>query len=452
MKTKSMLGSTCLMLLGLAACTNESDVWDDAPAGAVRFTGSVVGVGTRVNSAGDAWTGGEHVGIYMVGENDFAPVSGADNKEYTVQTEGALAPADATHLFYPTDGSKVRFAAYYPYAAVSNHIYKVDLTAAGEHDLLYAAPAAAYDQSNTSAVALAFKHQLALLTLTVKTSENAEATGITAQITRATKADFDLSTGTMSNLSASQALPMTANGATLQAMVLPGKLEGRIVFAFDSKTYTWDLANVALTAGTNHVYTITLKGVAEPAVEASLNTSVIGWTLLNGTQDVNQDAGSEGEGGTSTDMPPYTSNVTGFESLGTTSNPGGGTIQVGDGEANAVLKLGNSSTGASWTSNPIGAGMTKLSFYAIGWAAKTGQLTVGIDNAGTIGGAASQVAELVSASASTSNPYQIATVDLATQHFTYTLEGVTDLTTLTFTSAKPSGGDARCLVWGINVE
>ena len=193
--------------------------------------------------------------------------------------------------------------------------------------------------------------------------------------------------------------------------------------------------------------------MAEPAVEASLNTSVLGWTLLNDTQDVNQDAGSEGgEGETPTETPAYTSNVTGFESLGTSSNPGGGTIQVGDGEANAVLKLGNSKTGASWTSNPIGAGMTKLSFYAIGWAANTGQLTVGIDNAGTIDGAASQVAELVGASASTSNPYQIATVDLATQHFTYTLEGVTDQTTLTFTSAKPSGGDARCLVWGINVE
>lgn len=456
MKTKSMFGSICLMLLGLAACTNESDVWDEAPAGAVRFTGSVVGVGTRVNSTGDAWTGGEHVGIYMVGENDFAPVGGADNKEYTVQAGGAMSPADATHLFYPTDGSKVRFAAYYPYATVSNHIYKVDLTAAGEHDLLYAAPASAYDKANTSAVALQFKHQLSMLTLTVKTSENADATGITGHITRATKADFDLSTGTMSNLSASQALAMTANGATLQAIVLPGKLDGRITFAYDGKSYTWDLANVTLEAGTNHVYNITLKGVAGPAVEASLVSSIAGWVTINANQDVHQDADTEnpdpGTPETPTEMPPHTSNVTGFESLGTTANPGGGTIQVGDGEANSVLKLGNSSAGASWTSAPIGAGMTKLSFYAIGWAAKTGQITVSIDNAGTIGGEASQTVGLVSAGANTANPYQIAAVDLATQHFTYTLEGVTDQTTLTFTSAKPSGGDARCLVWGINVE
>lgn len=290
MKTNKLYWGTLAVVLGLTACTNEAEEFSTTPEGAVRFSSSI-NIGTKVNEAGDAWTGGETVGIYMIGETGFTAIPGAENKEYTTDASGELSPKDGTHIFYPSDGGKVKFVAYYPYANISGNTYKIDLAATGDKDLMYAATQESYDNTNQSAVKLEFAHQLSLLTLNVKSEAGAEATGVTAQITRNTTADFNLGNATLSNVGGSKAVDMTANGATLKALVMPGTdATSKVVFTLDGKNYTWNLGTVDFKAGTNYSYTINLKGQATPDVEASLNSSIKGWNLVSNSQNVNQDA------------------------------------------------------------------------------------------------------------------------------------------------------------------
>ena len=290
MKTNKLYWGTLAVVLGLTACTNEAEEFSNTPEGAVRFNSSI-NLGTKVNEAGDAWTGGEAVGIYMIGETGFTAIPGAENKEYTTNASGELSPKDGTHIFYPSDGGKVKFVAYYPYANISGNIYKIDLAATGDKDLMYAATQESYDKTNQSAVKLEFAHQLSLLTLNVKSEAGAEATGVTAQITRNTTADFNLENATLSNVGGSKAVDMTANGATLKALVMPGTdATSKVVFTLDGKNYTWNLGTIDFKAGTNYSYTINLKGQVGSDVEASLNSSIKGWELVSNSQNVNQDA------------------------------------------------------------------------------------------------------------------------------------------------------------------
>lgn len=104
-----------------------------------------------------------------------------------------------------------------------------------------------------------------------------------------------------------------------------------------------------------------------------------------------------------------------------------------------------------WSSPTLQAGASKLSFYAVGWKAKTGQLTVVIENGGTFeGGETSKVVSLVGNDGATGNsPFTITPAD--TDFYEYTMTGITASTTIKFTT-EGATSDKRAIIFGINIK
>ena len=129
----------------------------------------------------------------------------------------------------------------------------------------------------------------------------------------------------------------------------------------------------------------------------------------------------------------------------------GPTIKI-DGIEYSSLKLGTSKAVGSWTSNPIPANATSLSFYAIAWKGKTSELTISIENGGTFDdGQASKTIELAANSGATGNAPFTITTPSASDYKTFTLKDITASTTIKF-STEEGGSDKRAILFGINVK
>ncbi len=147
--------------------------------------------------------------------------------------------------------------------------------------------------------------------------------------------------------------------------------------------------------------------------------------------------------------------LTGFSSnVDITSTDAGGSKYYtekatvnGEKEIN-VLKLGTSSVVGKYTTKalPLTGDMT-LSMYAVGWNGKSSKLTVTVNNGGTINGATSvTIQPKANTGAANNSPYTLTVTD--SDYYTFDLEGVTESTTLTFSTVS---GATRVLVFGVNV-
>ncbi|MBO7256214.1 MAG: hypothetical protein J6V04_02675, partial [Bacteroidales bacterium] len=114
----------------------------------------------------------------------------------------------------------------------------------------------------------------------------------------------------------------------------------------------------------------------------------------------------------------------------------------------SVLKLGTSSAIGKYTTKalPLTGDMT-LSMYAVGWNGKNSKLTVTVNNGGTINGATSvTIQPKANTGAANNSPYTITVTD--SDYYTFDLEGVTESTTLTFSTVS---GATRVILFGVNV-
>lgn len=160
-------------------------------------------------------------------------------------------------------------------------------------------------------------------------------------------------------------------------------------------------------------------------------------------------------GGTDPEQPGdkvYTSSITLPEGTDPDANKASGGKVVIGGQKYSILKLGTSKAFGSWNSPMLQAGASKLSFFAVGWTGKTGQLTVVIENGGTFeGGATSKVIALdgKTAGAADNPPFTIAPAD--TDFYQYAMSGVTAATTIKFTT-EGATSDKRAIIFGINIK
>ena len=147
----------------------------------------------------------------------------------------------------------------------------------------------------------------------------------------------------------------------------------------------------------------------------------------------------------------YTSNIALPEGTSTDANKASGGKVIVEETEYSILKLGTSSALDFWSSPTLQAGASKLSFYAVGWKAKTGQLTVVIENGGTFeGGETSKVVSLVGNDGATGNsPFTITPAD--TDFYEYTMTGITASTTIKFTT-EGATSDKRAIIFGINIK
>ena len=162
------------------------------------------------------WDAGDCIGVYM--KTTGTTLSGTSltgstaNVSYTTTSGNGVFTATSNKLFFPHDGAKVDFVAYYPYNAnVSAGIYPVnikDQTKEANIDLMYADNVKNVNASSSANV-LNFKHQLARIKFTIKSTDGKSLTGLTATLNNmSTTADFKLATGEFANLSATADVKM----------------------------------------------------------------------------------------------------------------------------------------------------------------------------------------------------------------------------------------------------
>lgn len=309
MKLGKFLSMSVLSVLALGACTPNADdnsEWIDGSQ-PVSFISQIQGVKSR--AANNAWdeNGNDQVGIFVKQNGAFGDVV---NKHYRVSASGALSTASASDaIYYPENGDKVDFVAYYPYtASLSNNTYAVDVadqTSQPAIDLLYSANATNKDKTVTTPVQLTFKHQLAKIVLNISTDGSVPSlAGLKVSINGTkTKGSFALLDGTLTtdaNSVKEIAANVNAAGTLGEAIILPvdGLTGGEITFTLGSETKTWSIpAGQIYAGGSQYTYPVTIKKEGGQISVAFGNATIDDWTpVTGGNIDI-----EFGEGG---DVPP----------------------------------------------------------------------------------------------------------------------------------------------------
>lgn len=288
---RSVPALLCGCSLFFGACDNsEEAVSGGTGDGRVSFRSSdIKPMKSRVSGA--AWDNGDRVGIYMkkagAALNAGNIVEGGDNREYSASAAGSLV-AVSDPLYYPLNGDKVDFVAYYPYTqGIAGYAFVADFAAKQnapqEIDLLYSNNAANKDANNPS-VSLSFEHQFSKLTMRIVKGVGVTDLDFSALAVKIKgmpgKVSFDLGTKAVTSQGNGDIVPRTVTAGTLyEAIVAPGKAADRKVdFELDGTTYTWAIpAELVLTAGKNHRYNVTVNKISTITIEVA-EADVEDWT------------------------------------------------------------------------------------------------------------------------------------------------------------------------------
>ena len=263
----------------------------------VQFSSNIITTNTTTKASDNTWDAADAIGVYMYEENDVEVVENMKNIEYVTENGGQTGSFKAvgTVIFFPDNGDKVRFMAYYPYDEnLANDVYKVNVTDQNSQpaiDLLYSFNTnAKYDKKTPGKkVPLVFDHQLTKIYVNVKagdglTNDDLQSIEILFDGMNTT-ADFSLVNGSLNNVddpSNIDLLKITAKegyAASFEAIVLPSETvpDAQIVFDLkngdgadiESDVYTWAFNNT-LDKSTRYTYNVTINrsGIV---VEATIN-------------------------------------------------------------------------------------------------------------------------------------------------------------------------------------
>ena len=242
---------------------------------AIEFLSIVEGdYNPMVRAIASSWTADDRIGIFMKKEGqDLSAgniVAGASNIEHTTITEnGIFTAVDATEsIYFPKDGSKIDFVAYYPFQAeMTNYKYKVDVSEQFNQeaiDLLFSNNVKAAGKDNPQTL-LKFNHMLSRITFNLQKGEGVTSLlGMKISIAgQPTLAEFDLVKGTLAidNQSVNAIEARTYNdGANAEAIVLPvGKKDLEVTFTLGSSSFTHKFKDVDLTSGKKNEYRVTIN-------------------------------------------------------------------------------------------------------------------------------------------------------------------------------------------------
>lgn len=171
MKKMTKLFALALLAGAMISCSTD-DTASSTPNGkvAVQFTG---GINVNTRAAGEAWTNGDRIGIFMTGKNQPLSVNaikeGVDNVCYQTDGGKSFSPiSGGKTICFPIDGD-VDFYSYYPQTTVNE--YKVALNVADQKsqeaiDFMYAKTTGC--NKATPQVDLKFNHMLSKLVLNVQ--------------------------------------------------------------------------------------------------------------------------------------------------------------------------------------------------------------------------------------------------------------------------------------------
>ena len=364
-------------ILLMTSCAKETMRSNNDLNNPVKFTGNLGQLQTRVGGTdGSLWDAGDSVGVYMIaatpGTLSAVNIVPTGNKRYNASA-GATAtftPFDGTPLYYPDDGTPVKFVAYHPYSSGITSAFElpIDLTDQSDQsaiDVLYAPiTTTSYDKTTTGAVPLVFDHRLVKLVFTITNAVGVSepvANGVNILIpSQLREGILDLTDGTVTPSGTVGAVTITTTGTgttvTAEAIIFPGATTG-INFTFTNNAGQIFSAAVphatAWTGGNMYTYDITL--VSASAAIATITGTITPWIdggnyPINGTEAKVIDV-SWYDGGAGPFSIANAAQLAGFASLvnSSTDNFSGKTVTL---TADIDLDVFPYNDGAGWT--PIG--------------------------------------------------------------------------------------------------
>lgn len=292
-KQALLIFASAALLTGCSSDENEGMTTGDGRVALQVSSG--IDVQTRAHDA--SWDEGDAIGIYMLdGETQES-----SNCKYTTSStakEGSFTAAEGETIYFPTDGGKRDFIAYYPWRkfTAGSTIYEVDVTDQTSQpaiDLMGAGKVTGKDKDHPS-VAFVFTHKLVKLYMTIRADgsslSDSDLEGMTVMLTNQySKATYDVLKGgdvTVDTKEGTKVITLktAADGTSAEGIVLPaGDTEGMLLaFKLDNgTTFTWAVKEAEKSkqfdAGSKYLYTIT---VGKTGLEVT--STVTDWEPGNG--------------------------------------------------------------------------------------------------------------------------------------------------------------------------
>lgn len=277
-KTKVTLGLLALPFV-FAGCSGDENL----PGGEVN-DGRValqVSSGIQTRAFDNQWEDDDQIGIFMLDNGQNTVADGYDNVPYRVASAGeggkAFNPVDEV-IYFPTNGDKRDFIAYYPYSAskVANGVYAIDLTNQDPQrniDFMLAGKVADKSRSDAN-VSFQFAHKLAKIVMDIEPGEGVTADDlkhITVSLTgQPTEGTFDVLNGQHVTVTSTDKKAVTlladAEGTHAEGIVFPSENYDGMSFTFATQAiggYEWPLSKsekaTKFEAGKKYLYTITVN-------------------------------------------------------------------------------------------------------------------------------------------------------------------------------------------------
>lgn len=273
-----------LLAILFAACGNsDTDTPILSNQVAVQFASNIKIAEKKATRAYDnTWEANDAIGVTMLKAGTNVISEGADNRKYITNTAGSngiFSPATDNTIYYPQDGSKVDFIAYYPYSEnVNNFIYPIDVSTQdilANIDLLHAEKVV--DKGgNSPIVALQFQHKLSKLVLNVSAEDaSLDLSNMTITVNgMATESTFNLVDGTFGASENIKPIVIKKQGLAYEAILIPVSTidaTHTVEFTAGDKVYKWNMNEnlTNLDSANEYTYNIILKQAAAQEVEVS---------------------------------------------------------------------------------------------------------------------------------------------------------------------------------------
>lgn len=285
-------GSALLSALLLFAGCNSTD----GPATPQeQRTAIQVSSGIQTKAYDNKWEENDAIGVFMLNGNTLEQ----ENNKYTTIGSTGTFSADATNtIYFPIDGTRRDFVAYYPYQSLSQGATTLTLSVNDQYsqkkiDLMGCSKVTGKHKNNPK-VNFAFNHKLVKIVMTIEPEypslTRADLQSMKVEITnQQLKGTYNVLKGgdvTVDKVSdpADITLRTTADGTFSEGIILPNTSTAGMQLRFtlrNGMVFTWIISTAPSSkryeAGNKYIYSITLKRTA-----LEVTSTITNWGSGNG--------------------------------------------------------------------------------------------------------------------------------------------------------------------------